>query len=134
MLRKYPVTKLASVLASVMLFVLLWGAIAVMGWDGSSSSETTDPAAVAVPEQAAPAPQPTPQTAPKDVEFTGEITAVSGSTFTVESHSELFTVTLAQGTTVHGGSIEVGARVKVHGYQGADGVVTASEVEVADDD
>jgi len=83
---------------------------------------------------AAPAPQPTPQTAPKDVEFTGEITAVSGSTFTVESHSELVTVTLAQGTTVHGGSIEVGARVKVHGYQGADGVVTASEVEVADDD
>jgi len=83
---------------------------------------------------AAPAPQPTPQTAPKDVEFTGEITAVSGSTFTVESHSELFTVTLAQGTTVHGGSIEVGARVKVHGYQGADGVVTASEVEVGGDD
>ena len=83
---------------------------------------------------ASPAPEQTPQTAPKSVEFTGEVTSVSGSAFTVDSHSGQFTVTLAQGTTVHGGELEVGARVKVHGFQGADGVVTASEVEVGDDD
>jgi len=83
---------------------------------------------------ATPAPQATPQATPKSVEFAGEVTAVSGSTFTVDSRSGRFTVTLAQGASVHGGSIEVGARVTVHGYQGADGVVSASEVEVADDD
>src|SRR3990172_11617046 len=60
MFSKYRVTKVASILTSVMLFVLLWGAIAMVGWDGSSSDGTTDPAAVAVPEQAAPAPTPAP--------------------------------------------------------------------------
>ena len=60
MLSKYPVTKLASVLASVMLFVLLWGAIAVVGWSGGSSDATADPATVAVPAVATPAPTPAP--------------------------------------------------------------------------
>jgi len=59
MIGKNPVTKVASVLASVMLFVLLWGAIAAVGWGGAGSDEATDPAAVAVPEAAAPAPAPT---------------------------------------------------------------------------
>jgi len=83
---------------------------------------------------ATPTPQQTPQAAPKSVEFTGEITAVSGSTFTVDSRLGQFTVTLAPNASVHGGSIEVGVTVKVHGYQRADGVVSASEVEVAGDD
>ena len=76
------------------------------------------------------APQPTPQVAPKSVEFVGQVTAVSGSTFTVDSQSGQFTVTLAPNTSVHGGSIEVGVTVHVHGQQGADGGVVASEVEV----
>ena len=80
-----------------------------------------------------PAPQQTSQ-APKSVEFTGEITAVSGSTFTVDARSGQFTVTIGPSTSLHGGSIEVGATVKVHGQQGADGLVSASEVEVAGDD
>ena len=82
---------------------------------------------------ATPAPQ-QPSPAPKSVEFTGEVTAVSGPTFAVDSRSGQFTVTLAANARVHGGSIEVGATVKVHGYQGADGVVSASEVEVEGDD
>src|SRR3990172_11452880 len=62
MFSKYPVTKLASILASVMLFVLLWGAIAVVGWDGAGSDKAADPAAVAVPVgSAAPPPTPAPQ-------------------------------------------------------------------------
>ena len=60
MFKKYPVTKLASVLASVMLFVLLWGAIAVVGWSGAGSDSAADNATVAVPETAAPQPTPTP--------------------------------------------------------------------------
>src|SRR3989304_3022524 len=61
MFRKYPVTKVASILASVMLFVLLWGAIAVVGWDGAGSDVTADPAAVAGPAGAGPpAPRPPP--------------------------------------------------------------------------
>ena len=81
-----------------------------------------------------PAPQPTSQPAPKSVEFTGEVTSVSGSTFTVDSRAGQFTVTLAEGASVHGGSIEVGATVTVHGNQASDGVVSASEVEVGGDD
>ena len=83
---------------------------------------------------ATPAPEQTPQTAPKSVEFKGEVTAVSESTFAVDSRSGQFTVTLAANARVHGGSIEVGATVKVHGQQGAVGVVSASEIEVAGDD
>ena len=83
---------------------------------------------------ATPTPQQTPQAAPKSVEFTGEVTAVSGSTFTVDSRSGQFTVTIDPSTRVHGGSIEVGATVKVHGQQGADGVVSAGEIEVGGDD
>ena len=82
---------------------------------------------------AAPAPQPTPQTAPKSVEFTGKITAVSGSTFTVDTGSGQRTVTLAPNASVHG-ELDVGATVQVHGVQSADGSVVASEVEVAGDD
>ena len=81
-----------------------------------------------------PTPQQTPEAAPKSVEFTGEVTAVSGSTFTVDSRSGQFTVTIGPSTRVHGGSIEVGATVKVHGQQGTDGVVLASEIEVGGDD
>jgi len=82
---------------------------------------------------ATPAPQQTSQS-PKSVEFTGEVTAVSGSTFTVDARSGQFTVTIGPSTRVHGGSIEVGTTVKVHGQQGADGVVSASEIEVGGDD
>jgi hypothetical protein len=78
-----------------------------------------------------PAPQ---QTAPKSVEFTGEVTAVSGSTFTVDAQSGQFSVTLDPQTSVHGGELEVGATVKVHGYRLADGDVVAKEVEVAHGD
>jgi len=67
MMGKNPVTKVASVLASVMLFVLLWGAIAAVGWGGAGSVETADPAAVAVPEAAAPAPSPPPVTIKRTV-------------------------------------------------------------------
>ena|SRR3990172_772097 len=105
---------------------------------GSASAAGAGPAAKVAPATpdnpptptATPTPRPTPQAAPKSVEFTGEVTAVSGSTFTVDSRSGRFTVTLAPNASVHGGSIEVGATVKVHGYQTADGVVSASEVEV----
>ena len=82
---------------------------------------------------ATPTPQQTPQ-AGESVEFTGEVTAVSGSTFTVDSRSGQFTVTIGPSTTVHGGSIEVGATVKVHGRQGADGIVSANEIEVGGGD
>lgn len=92
-------------------------------------TQTKPPTATATPT-----PQQTPQAAPKSVEFTGEVTAVSGSTFTVDSRSGQFTVTIGPSTRVHGGSIEVGATVNVHGQQGADGVVSASEVEVVSDD
>jgi len=85
------------------------------------------------PPTATPAPQQTSQ-APKSVEFTGEVTAVYGSTFTVNARSGRFTVTIGPSTRVHGGSIEVGTTVKVHGQQGADGVVSASEIEVGGDD
>src|SRR3972149_5833681 len=63
MMSKNPVTKVASVLASVMLFVLLWGAIAAVGWGGAGSVETADPAAGSVPGEAA-APERTPPLAP----------------------------------------------------------------------
>ena len=78
-----------------------------------------------------PAPQ---QTAPKSVEFRGEVTAVSGSTFTVDAQSGQFSVTLDPQTSVHGGELEVGATVKIHGYQLADGDIVAKEVEVAHGD
>src|SRR3990172_7849227 len=81
MLSKNPVTKIASVLASVMLFVLLWGAIAVVGWSGSGSVETADPAAVAVPEAAAAAPAPTaPQVTIKRTVVVRRIHQSDGST------------------------------------------------------
>ena len=92
-------------------------------------TQTTPPKPTATP-----VPQPTSPPATKSVEFTGEVTAVSGSTFTVDSRSGRFTVTLAPNASVHGGSIEVGATVQVHGVQSADGSVLASEVEVAGDD
>jgi len=76
------------------------------------------------------APQPTSPPAPKGVEFSGEITAISGSIFTVDSGSGQLTVKLAPNTSVHG-ELEVGATVHVHGFQSADGSVVASEVEVA---
>ena len=81
-----------------------------------------------------PTDSPAPQTAPKSVEFRGEVTAVSGSTFTVDAQSGQFSVTLDPQTSVHGGELEVGATVKVHGYQLADGHVVAKEVEVAHGD
>jgi len=78
---KNPVTKIASVLASVMLFVLLWGAIAAVGWGGAGSDEATDPAAVAVPEAAAPAPAPTaPQVTIKRTVVVRRIHQADGST------------------------------------------------------
>src|SRR4030067_618411 len=46
---------------------------------------------------------------PRRVGFTGEVTPVSGSTFTVDSHAGQFSVTLAEGASVHG-ELEVGAR------------------------
>ena len=67
MLSKYPVTKVVSVLASVMLFVLLWGAIAVVGWSGGGSDPAADPATVAVPEAAVPAPTAPPVTIKRTV-------------------------------------------------------------------
>jgi len=104
-----------------------------------AAPEPAAKAAPATPENppaptATTAPQPTPQAALKSVEFTGEVTAVSGSTFTVDSRLGRLTVTLAPDASVHGGSIEVGATVKVHGYQTADGDVVAQEVEVGGDD
>jgi hypothetical protein len=81
-----------------------------------------------------PAPQPTSQPAPESVEFVGDVTSVSGSAFTVDSHSGQFTVNLAPGASVHGGELEVGATVKVHGNQSADGSVLATEVEVTGGD
>ena len=91
------------------------------------------PATQDAPPTPSPPPQQTPQAA-KSVEFVGQVTAVSGSTFTVDSPSGQFTVTLAPNTSVHGGVIRVGATVKVQGYQGADGGVMAIEVEVTVDD
>src|SRR3989304_5265212 len=83
---------------------------------------------------ASPAPQQTSQAPPKEVEFHGEVTAVSESAFTVEASSGQFTVTLDPRTSVHGGEVEVGATVKVHGYRLADGDIVAKEVEVAHGD
>jgi hypothetical protein len=116
------------------------------GEAGAGSTSTGDGGAAPQPSQgAAPAPanppaptptpatQPTPKPAGHSVEFTGEITSVSGSTFTVDTQSGEFTVKLDGGTSVRG-QIEVGARVSVHGYQGTDGIVVADEIEVSGDD
>ena len=79
------------------------------------------------------APEPAPEPAGHSVEFSGRVKSVSGSTFTVATRSGEFTVRIDASTSVHG-DIEPGAPVKVHGYQGADGIVTAKEVEVEGED
>jgi len=98
------------------------------------SNPTAPPQSSAPPPAPASAPEPAPGPAGHDVEFGGQVTSVSGSTFIVDTRSGEFTVRLDASTSVHGGEIEAGASVKVHGYQGADGVVTAKEVEVEGED
>ena len=93
------------------------------------SSQTAPPQASAPSPAPTSAPEPAPEPAGHTVEFGGRVTSVSGSTFTVDTRSGEFTVRIDAGTSVHG-EIEPGASVKVHGYQGADGIVTAKEVEV----
>src|SRR3989304_7080371 len=58
------------------------------------------------PPKPAASPPPQEETAPKSVEFRGEVTAVSGPTFTVGAQSGQFTVTLDPRTLVHGGELQ----------------------------
>jgi len=114
-------------------FVSGSGGEGATGNAGGGTTARVTPAAGAAPAADAGA-NPQDQAPPKEVEFHGEVTAVSESAFTVEASSGQFTVTLDPRTSVHGGELEVGATVKVHGYRLADGDVVAKEVEVAHGD
>ena len=54
-------SKLVTLLASGLVFALLWGVIGEVGWSGAGPDKASDPVAASRPAAGAPTPSPTPQ-------------------------------------------------------------------------
>lgn len=65
----------------------------------------------------------------QELEFQGQVVAISNGTLTVSTPAGNVIVNLTLDTEV-GGQLQVGATIKVHGSQGADGTISAREVDV----
>ena len=76
-------------------------------------------------------PAPAAPPAASATEFSGEVIALSGSSMTVATGGGQTTVYLVSDTSVHGGTLAVGADVRVHSIRRSDGTLLATEIEVA---
>lgn len=68
-----------------------------------------------------------------ELEFDGQVVAISDGTLTVETPAGTVTVVLTVDTEVEG-QLQPGVTIEVHGTQEADGTITAREIDVEDED